>query len=85
MRGDLTLNQSETDKSKLTNLKSTSIFFMPVLFEIINMAYFTHPFHCGRMLLTFYYPATLVQGNRKKDEVRGFCRLMLSNKGFMHN
>ena len=44
MRGALTLNQSEIDKSKPTNLKSVSIFSFQR--EIINMAYFTLPFSC---------------------------------------
>ena len=44
MRGALTLNQSQIDKLKPTNLKSASIFSFQR--EIINMAYFTLPFPC---------------------------------------
>ena len=47
MRGALTLNQSETDKSKPTTLKFSFDYFRPVLFEvcapIINVAYFALP------------------------------------------
>ena len=47
MRGALTLNQSETDKSKPTNLKSVLTSSRPMLFEvcvpIIIVAYFALP------------------------------------------
>ena len=61
---------------------------MPVLFDIINMAFFTLPFHCeyvGACYGRFITPQPLSNAIEKNDEVRGSCRLMLSNKGVMHN
>ena len=61
---------------------------MPVLFEVINMAYFTLPYPCeyvGACYGRSITPQPLSKAIEKNVEVRGSCRLMLSNKGFMHN
>ena len=87
MRGALTLNQSETDRSKPTSLQSVLTFFRPVLFQvcvpIINVAYFTiFPTNVWAHAMDVLLPRRPRQ--RKNVEFRDFSRLMLSNKGFVH-
>ena len=87
MRGALTLNQSETDKSKPTNLKSVLTFSGQCCLRCVLTWLILHfPLRVyGCMLRTFCYPVTLVQDKAKNVEVRCSSRLMLSNKGFMHH
>ena len=90
VRGALTLNQSETDKSKHTNLKSVLTFSgqccLRCVFQLLTWLILHFPLRVyGCMLWTLCYPATLVQDKAKNVEVRCSSRVMLSKKGLMHH
>ena len=88
MRGALTLHQSETEKSKPTNLKSTSIFSCQCCFRLLTWLILHFPSLAtmwAHALDVILPPQPLSKAIEKNDEVRGSCRLMFSTKGFMHN
>ena len=90
MRGALTPNQRDTDKSKHTNLKSvltiSSQCYLMCVFRLSTWLILHFPLRVGGgMLWTFCYPATIVQDKGKNVEVRGSSRIMLSDKGCMYH
>ena len=86
MRGALTLNQSETDKTY--EFKISFDYFRPVLFEvcalIINVAYFALP-SMGACYGRSVAPPPSSKTKEKNVEVRGSSRLMPFDKKFMHH
>ena len=93
MRGALTLNQSQTDKSQpIYEFKIIFDFFMTVLFvvcdPIINVAFFALPFPCEYVGACYGRSVTLSPLSKQKKKRRRSSRLtwlILSNKGFMHH